>query len=118
MAELRGRARDRAACPTRCGRGIRALVEPSGERFERAGRELAATGETVRKRQPGAPVDLTPQETTIMRLAMTGRTSPEIAAALFLSPGTVEWHMREVRAELDVSSRRELSEYDQSLNAG
>ncbi|MFF5083999.1 ATP-binding protein [Actinoplanes sp. NPDC000266] len=76
---------------------------------ERAGRELTATGETVRARTPGVPVDLTAQEGQIARLAVAGRTNAEIAAALFLSPRTVEWHLRKVFTKLGIGSRRELA---------
>jgi DNA-binding CsgD family transcriptional regulator len=74
---------------------------------ERARRELLATGETVRKRAVGAPV-LTPQETQIARLVVAGHSNAEIGAQLFLSPRTVEWHLRKIFAKLDISSRREL----------
>ncbi|WP_370643604.1 AAA family ATPase [Amycolatopsis sp. DSM 110486] len=74
----------------------------------RTGRELAATGETVRKRTSGSWDELTPQETQIARLALAGRTNPEIAAALFLSPRTVEWYLRKVFTKLGITSRREL----------
>ncbi|MFE7524119.1 AAA family ATPase [Kitasatospora sp. NPDC057542] len=74
---------------------------------ERARRELLATGETARKRTPGAPV-LTPQEAQIARLAATGHPNAEIGAQLFLSPRTVEWHLRKVFAKLGISSRREI----------
>ncbi|MCO8270181.1 AAA family ATPase [Actinoplanes sp. TRM 88003] len=76
---------------------------------ERAGRELTATGETVRKRGPEARDELTPQESQIARLAAAGRTNPEIGAVLFLSPRTVEWHLRKVFGKLGVTSRRELA---------
>ncbi|MGC5311847.1 ATP-binding protein [Micromonospora zamorensis] len=76
---------------------------------ERASRELLATGETVRKRTVGVPVELTPQEAQIARLAVAGRTNPEIGAALFLSPRTVEWHLRKVFTKLGIGSRRELA---------
>jgi DNA-binding CsgD family transcriptional regulator len=76
---------------------------------ERAGRELAATGETVRKRSPGTPEEFTPQEAHIARLAAAGRTNPEIGTVLFLSPRTVEWHLRKVFTKLGISSRRELA---------
>jgi DNA-binding CsgD family transcriptional regulator len=75
---------------------------------ERARRELLATGETVRKRTPETRDDLTAQEAQIARLARDGLTNPEIGAELFISPRTVEWHLRKVYAKLDISSRRQL----------
>jgi DNA-binding CsgD family transcriptional regulator len=75
---------------------------------ERARRELVATGETVRKRVVDTINDLTPQEAQIARLASDGMMNSEIGAQLFLSPRTVEWHLRKVFAKLGVSSRREL----------
>jgi len=60
---------------------------------ERARRELLSTGETVSKRTVGALAELTSQETQIARLARDGHTNPEIAAQLFISPRTVEWHL-------------------------
>ncbi len=75
---------------------------------ERARRELLATGETVRKRTVETLDDLTPQEEQIARLAVGGRTNPEIGAELFLSPRTVEWHLRKVFGKLGIGSRKEL----------
>ena len=75
---------------------------------ERARRELLATGETVRKRSVETLDELTPQEAQIARLAAGGDTNPEIGAQLFLSPRTVEWHLRKVFGKLGISSRREL----------
>ncbi|MBB2940835.1 DNA-binding CsgD family transcriptional regulator/tetratricopeptide (TPR) repeat protein [Actinoplanes lutulentus] len=75
---------------------------------DRAGRELLATGETVRKRHSGVREELTSQETQIVRLAAAGRTNPEIGAVLFLSPRTVEWHLRKIFTKLGITSRREL----------
>ncbi|MDX6727334.1 MAG: hypothetical protein QOK49_2139 [Baekduia sp.] len=75
---------------------------------ERARRELQATGETVRKRTAGLLDELTPQEAQIARLAGEGSTNAEIGATLFLSPRTVEWHLRKVFTKLGISSRKEL----------
>jgi DNA-binding CsgD family transcriptional regulator len=75
---------------------------------ERTRHELLATGETVRKRVDEARGDLTPQEEQIARLACNGLSNPEIGAQLFLSPRTVEWHLRKVYAKLGITSRREL----------
>jgi DNA-binding CsgD family transcriptional regulator len=75
---------------------------------ERARRELLATGEKVRQREVGTYRQLTPQEEHIVRLARDGRANREIAAELFLSTRTVEWHLRKVFAKLGITSRREL----------
>jgi ATP/maltotriose-dependent transcriptional regulator MalT len=75
---------------------------------ERARRELAATGEMVRDRGVERVSALTAQEVHIARLAVAGRTNPEIGAQLFLSARTVEWHLRKIFTKLGVASRREL----------
>ena len=75
---------------------------------ERARRELAATGENVRKRDLGRRDQLTPQETQIAQLARAGLSNAEIGAQLFLSTRTIEWHLRKVFAKLGIASRRQL----------
>jgi len=76
---------------------------------ERARAELQATGEHVRARAPEARDDLTAQERQIAELARDGLSNPEIGARLFLSPRTVEWHLRHVFAKLGIKSRRDLA---------
>jgi DNA-binding CsgD family transcriptional regulator len=77
---------------------------------ERARAELAATGETRRRRDPSKIDELTPQELHVALLLATGRTTREIAAALFLSPKTVEYHLHHVYQKLGVHSREELEQ--------
>jgi DNA-binding CsgD family transcriptional regulator len=76
---------------------------------ERARIELLATGGTVPKRSTETAARLTPQEARIVRLAVAGHTNPEISTRLFLSPRTVEWHLRKVFTKLGISSRKELT---------
>jgi DNA-binding CsgD family transcriptional regulator len=86
-----------------------ALTAMGADAFaERARRELLATGETVRKRTVETLADLTAQEAHIARLAAQGLTNPEIGAALYISPRTVEWHLRKTFTKLGISTRREL----------
>lgn len=76
---------------------------------ERARTELLATGEKVRSRANEAAERLTAQEAQVAQLAGGGLTNTEIAARLFLSARTVEWHLSKVFAKIGVSSRRELN---------
>ena len=75
---------------------------------ERARGELLATGETVRKRTVDSRDVLTSQEVQVARLAAAGRTNAEIAAQLFISPRTAEYHLHKVFTKLGISSRRKL----------
>jgi DNA-binding CsgD family transcriptional regulator len=75
---------------------------------ERARRELLATGETAPRRTEETRDVLTPQEVQIARMASDRQTNPEIGAKLFISPRTVEYHLRKVFTKLEISSRKEL----------
>ena len=72
-------------------------------------RELRATGATARKRRVEASGNLTPQEAQVAHLAREGLTNREIASRLFLSPRTVEYHLRKVFTKLQIKSRHELA---------
>ena len=85
------------------------LVAIGMEAFaERARRELVATGERLRRRTVETRDDLTAQERQIAQLACDGLSNPEIGTRLFLSPRTVEWHLRKVFGKLGIHRRREL----------
>jgi DNA-binding CsgD family transcriptional regulator len=76
---------------------------------ERARKELLATGQKVRRRTAETRDDLTGQERQVARLARDGLSNPEIGERLFVSPRTVEWHLRNVFTKLGIRSRRELA---------
>ncbi|MGH2993721.1 MAG: helix-turn-helix transcriptional regulator, partial [Solirubrobacterales bacterium] len=75
---------------------------------ERAEAELRATGEKARRRDPSTLDQLTPQELQIAGLVADGMTNREIAAQLFLSPRTIDYHLRKVFSKLGIASRTEL----------
>lgn len=75
---------------------------------EQARTELLATGETARKRDVSAVDQLTPQELQIARFVSAGETNRSIATLMFLSPRTVDYHLRKVFIKLGLSSRAEL----------
>ena len=85
---------------------------------DRADAELRATGETARKRESSTIRDLTPQELQIAQLAAEGQSNPEIAAQLYLSPRTIEYHLGKVFTKLGVSGRTELIRYGGLHEAG
>ncbi|MGP0053457.1 MAG: ATP-binding protein [Solirubrobacteraceae bacterium] len=76
--------------------------------IDRARAELAASGETLRRRDPSTIDELTPQELQIAMLLAGGKTTREAAAAMFLSPKTIEYHLRHLYLKLDIHSREEL----------
>jgi DNA-binding CsgD family transcriptional regulator len=100
----RTRAREhlRAALETFDGLGAQPWAEA-------ARGELAATGETARRRDPSSLDALTPQELQVSLLLAEGRTTREAAAALFLSPKTIEYHLRNAYRKLGIRSRPELA---------
>jgi DNA-binding CsgD family transcriptional regulator len=89
---------------------LEAFTGMGSEAFaSRAERELLATGERARKRTVDTRDDLTPQEEQVARLAAQGTTNREIAAQLFITQSTVEYHLRKVFRKLDVKSRTQLA---------
>ena len=79
---------------------------------ERARVELRASGETARRRAPDAAGALTPQERQIARFVAAGATNKEIAAQLFVSPRTVDHHLRNVFTKLGITGRGQLRDAD------
>jgi DNA-binding CsgD family transcriptional regulator len=75
---------------------------------QRAARELLASGGTTRRRDGATSGGLTAQEATIARLAGDGLSNPEIGSQLFISPRTVEYHLRKVFGKLNINSRNQL----------
>ncbi|MBC8091681.1 MAG: helix-turn-helix transcriptional regulator, partial [Pseudonocardia sp.] len=93
----------------RTARGL--LSDMGAEAFaERAARELRATGENPRERTAQPTDALTAHEAHIARLVATGATSREVASQLFLSPRTIEAHLRSIFRKLGITSRRQLRE--------
>ena len=79
---------------------------------ERAQLELRASGQTARKRDPSTRSDLTAQELQIARFVAEGLTNREVAAQLFLSPRTIDFHLRNVYRKLGINSRTALARLD------
>ena len=105
-----------AACPPAGARRVE--LRSALETFDALGAEpwaaaaaveLAATGETARRRSPHTLGDLTPQELQVALVLAAGKTTREAAAALFLSPKTIEYHLRHVYRKLGIASREELA---------
>jgi DNA-binding CsgD family transcriptional regulator len=81
----------------------------AGPWAERARAELRASGETARKRDPSTLTQLTPQELQVARFVAQGLSNKEVAAQLFLSPRTIDAHLRNVFAKLEITSRTQLA---------
>ncbi|MFC7111397.1 LuxR C-terminal-related transcriptional regulator [Nonomuraea rubra] len=99
----------RAGAREQLGAAYELLAQMGAEAFaERARRELQATGETVRRRLVEVRTTLTAQEAHIAQLAGDGLTNSEIGALLFISPHTVEWHLRKIFVKLGIVSRKQI----------
>jgi DNA-binding CsgD family transcriptional regulator len=104
------RERRRLDARTQLRTALDAFTSMGADAFaDRAERELLATGERARKRTVHTRDQLTPQEAQIGRLVANGHTNREIAAQLFISPSTVEYHLRKAFRKLDVKSRTQLA---------
>jgi DNA-binding CsgD family transcriptional regulator len=99
----------------------RTHLEAALESFERLGAEpwaeharveLRASGQTARKRDPSTRGDLTAQELQIARFVAEGLSNRDVAARLFLSPRTIDFHLRNIFRKLEISSRVELARLD------
>ncbi len=101
----------RAGAPARGDRGASSASGPAPW-AERARAELRATGETARKRDPSTVAQLTPQERQVARFVAQGLSNKEVAAQLYLSPRTIDAHLRNAFAKLGVTSRTQLARLD------
>ena len=108
-ARLR-RARRRVDAREQLGLALRHFEDLGASPWaDAAGAELAATGVAARRRDPSTLDDLTPQELHIAQLLAEGRTTRETAAAVFLSPKTVEYHLRSIYRKLGIHDREALA---------
>ncbi len=117
LGELLRRDRRRAESRTHL-RSAAAVFEALGAEpwAERAREELRATGESRRRPDRSGAADLTPQERRIARFVAEGATNKEVAAQLFLSPKTVEYHLAKVFQKLGIASRGDLARMEEPLS--
>jgi DNA-binding CsgD family transcriptional regulator len=114
--EFLRRARRRVDARPHLQAALETFADLGASRWEeRAAQELRASGRTARRRDPSTTVTLTPQELQVATLIQQGMTNREAAAQLFLSPRTIDFHLRNVFAKLGVSNRAELMRH---LDAG
>lgn len=107
-ARLR-RARKRVRAREQLRAAVKIFADLGAQTWvDQADAELAATGETARRRDVSTLDELTPQELRIARLLADGKTTRETAAAIFVSPKTVEYHLGHVYSKLGIHSRDEL----------
>ena len=85
---------------------------------ERARAELRASGQTTRKRDPSTRDELTPQELQIAGFVAEGLTNRDVAAQLFVSPRTIDFHLRNVFRKLGITTRTELARLDPAQARG
>ena len=110
LGEARRRERQRGAARVALRSAIGGFESAGATTWaERARAELAATGETARRREPSAIGELTPQERNVARLVARGLSNRQIAEQLFLSPNTIETHLRHIFQKSDVTSRTQLA---------
>ncbi|HZO67034.1 MAG TPA: AAA family ATPase [Kribbellaceae bacterium] len=110
LGEARRRERQRGAARVALRSAIAGFESAGATTWaERARSELAATGETARRREPSAIGELTPQERNVARLVTRGLSNRQIAEQLFLSPNTIETHLRHIFQKADVTSRTQLA---------
>jgi len=113
LGECLRRARRRAEARAYLRAGLTQFEALGAELWaERARAELRASGESARKRDPSTLDQLTAQEVHIAQLVAEGHTNRDVAGQLFLSPRTIEFHLRNVFRKLGISSRTELARID------
>jgi DNA-binding CsgD family transcriptional regulator len=109
LGEHLRRSRRRADARVALRAALAGFEEAHAEAWaERARAELRASGETARRRDPGAVDQLTPQQLQIVRVVAEGLSNKEVAQRLFVSPRTVDNHLRNAFAKLGVTSRTQL----------